>query len=726
MTLDRDTLLNGRYRIVEILGQGGMASVYRAIDENLGVEVSVKENLFTTEEYAKQFRREAVILASLRHPNLPRVTDHFEIEEQGQYLVMDYIEGEDLRQRMDRIGSLPEQEVIIIGVAICDALSYMHGRTQPVLHRDIKPGNVKITPLGEIYLVDFGLAKVVEGRQITTTGARAMTPGFSPPEQYGTARTDHRSDIYSLGATLYAALTDVIPEDALSRAMGQAELTPIIQRNPKVSKRLALTIEKALEVRPDDRYQRADDFMRDLLNSRSTSRRNMPVELILSPPPGGVDSMLPDNQTDYDVPELMMEREKDPDAPSFPVSSPITHDIPRIIPPPKRRIPWLRLLFFSILVLMASGIYLYASNPNFRQMISSMYTSIEIFGRGPERLPGDPTVQVTITSVRSAAVTQTIPPTRTLVPLATRTVQSLQGSTGRPTSTPQLTPTPVGAGLGQIAFASDRSGVPEIWVINIDGSGLRQVTEIAEGACQPAWAPDGRRIAFTSPCEKNQESYQGSGLFIINADGTELIPLPTTPGGDYDPEWSPDGLQLIFTTLREGGMPTIYALDVESLETSKLLEESTGSYIQPAWSPVEDVIAFVGGDNRILGTSLHERDLFGISTGGLEFKNSNPVWSPDGSEITFSQRNIDDDSGVTWLMAVPYTEVMRAPVRISTSDLAAEPSYSPDGFWLAFRSWVTGNHDIAIMQKTGVDRHNLLEDEAYDFDPDWNPTSIIP
>src|SRR5512142_1467313 len=125
MTLERGTLLHKRYRIVEILGQGGMGSVYRAIDENLGVEVAVKDNLFTTEEYARQFRREAVILASLRHPNLPRVTDHFVIEGQGQYLVMDYIEGEDLRQRMDRVGVISEEEAILIGAAMCDALSYL-------------------------------------------------------------------------------------------------------------------------------------------------------------------------------------------------------------------------------------------------------------------------------------------------------------------------------------------------------------------------------------------------------------------------------------------------------------------------------------------------------------------------------------------------------------------------------------------------------------------------
>src|SRR5512133_52376 len=107
MILERGALLNKRYRIVEILWQGGMGSVYRAVDENLGVEVAVKDNLFTTDEYARQFRREATILANLRHPNLPRVTDHFVIEGQGQYLVMDFIEGQDLRELIFRIVALP-------------------------------------------------------------------------------------------------------------------------------------------------------------------------------------------------------------------------------------------------------------------------------------------------------------------------------------------------------------------------------------------------------------------------------------------------------------------------------------------------------------------------------------------------------------------------------------------------------------------------------------------
>lgn len=269
MTLKQGELLLDRYRIIEVMGHGGMGSIFRAVDENLGVEVAVKENLFTIEDYARQFRKEANILANLRHSNLPRVSDHFSVDEQGQYLIMDYIEGEDLQERLERLGPFDEEEVVFIGASICDALSYMHSRDPMVLHRDIKPANVRITPRGEVYLVDFGLAKVVHGDQTTTTGARAMTMGFSPPEQYGAARTDTRTDIYSLGATLYTALTGYTPEDSLAQTMDQEELTPVRERNPKVSKRVAEAVEKALQVHPNNRFQMAAEFKNELLKAQS-------------------------------------------------------------------------------------------------------------------------------------------------------------------------------------------------------------------------------------------------------------------------------------------------------------------------------------------------------------------------------------------------------------------------------------------------------------------------
>ncbi len=269
MTLKQGELLLDRYRIIEVLGHGGMGSIFRAVDENLGVEVAVKENLFTIDDYARQFRREATILANLRHPNMPRVSDHFSVGDQGQYLIMDYIEGEDLQEKLEHHGPFEEEEVVFIGASICDALAYMHTLDPAVLHRDIKPANVRITPKGEVYLVDFGLAKLMHGDLTTTTGARAMTMGFSPPEQYGAARTDARTDIYSLGATLYTALTGLTPEDSLAQTMDQVELTPVRERNPKVSKRVAEAVEKALQVHPNDRFQLAAEFKNELLKAQS-------------------------------------------------------------------------------------------------------------------------------------------------------------------------------------------------------------------------------------------------------------------------------------------------------------------------------------------------------------------------------------------------------------------------------------------------------------------------
>ena len=261
MTLQPDSLLHERYRIMSELGHGGMGAVYRGRDENLGVEVAVKENFFVSPEAERQFKREASLLASIRHSNLPRVTDHFIIPDQGQYLVMDFIPGMDAKQMLDEAqGPLPEEKVVQWAREILDALNYLHTRTQPIVHRDIKPGNIKITPEGRAVLVDFGLAKVHDISQATTMGAKALTPGFAPPEQYGLGRTDPRTDIYSLGATLYTLLTNHIPADSIDRAMGQKKLTPIRDYNPAVSETVAAAIERAMAVKPEDRFDTALQF----------------------------------------------------------------------------------------------------------------------------------------------------------------------------------------------------------------------------------------------------------------------------------------------------------------------------------------------------------------------------------------------------------------------------------------------------------------------------------
>jgi serine/threonine protein kinase len=250
-----------------------MGAVYRVEDTSLGVDVAIKENFFTSPESERQFKREASLLATLRHPHLPRVTDHFVIPDQGQYLVMDFVPGRDARQILeDQNGPLPQEEVLRWMREILDALTYLHSRPQPIIHRDIKPGNIKITPDDRAVLVDFGLAKVHDASRSTTTGAKAFTPGFAPPEQYGLGRTDARTDIYSLGATMYMLLTGKLPADSLERAMGHSKLTPITDINPSVSPQVAAAVENAMATSPEERYNTAEEFIKGLRAPSATTR----------------------------------------------------------------------------------------------------------------------------------------------------------------------------------------------------------------------------------------------------------------------------------------------------------------------------------------------------------------------------------------------------------------------------------------------------------------------
>jgi hypothetical protein len=259
MPLQPGQVLNNRYRIVRLLGQGGFGAVYRAWDTNLNRPCAVKENLDTSPEAQRQFTREATILANLSHPNLPRVTAHFILPGQGQYLVMDFVEGEDLASMMKRQGSAPIEQALTWVYQVADALKYLHSRQPPVVHRDIKPANIRITPEGRAMLVDFGLVKLYDPHLHTTLGARAVTPGYAPPEQYGQGKTDARTDQYALAATLYNLLTGQEPMESVQRmAGGQMRLAH--QINPRIPMPLSLAIDRAMRLEPSQRFPNIADF----------------------------------------------------------------------------------------------------------------------------------------------------------------------------------------------------------------------------------------------------------------------------------------------------------------------------------------------------------------------------------------------------------------------------------------------------------------------------------
>lgn len=269
------TVLSQRYRVERLIGSGGYANVYHGTDMKLGEERAIKEVVDTDEGVRRQFQLEAGLLMHSTHPNIPRGYQLF--EERGRlYLVMEFVRGRDLEDLLNeslvqRGHPMEEEEVLRLAREICGALDEMHHREPPVIHRDIKPANIKITPEGKPVLIDFGLAKLQTSGP-TRTAAQGVSPGFAPPEQYmAKGRTDARSDIYGLGATLYACLTGKDPPDAPSRLLaqtgtaGQALVSPrALAKDHPISELTNRIIIKTLELSPTHRQQTAADLADDL------------------------------------------------------------------------------------------------------------------------------------------------------------------------------------------------------------------------------------------------------------------------------------------------------------------------------------------------------------------------------------------------------------------------------------------------------------------------------
>jgi TonB family protein len=286
--LQPDARLQQRYRIVRQLKQGGMGTVYEALDERLDVPVALKECHFEAESLRKQFEREARLLARLRHPAMTKVIDHF-TEGTGQFLVMEFIPGPDLSEMIQaRKVPFPQAETLAWADQLLDTLDYLHTQQPPVIHRDIKPQNLKLTTRGQIILLDFGLAKGYVGNisRITTSGSIfGYTATYAPLEQIQGAGTDARSDLYSLAATLYHLLTLTPPADALTRV---AEVTnerpdpllPVSDINPAVTGPVSEVIRLAMSQNRERRPRNASEMC--TLLRQAADRRTTPVSVNVS------------------------------------------------------------------------------------------------------------------------------------------------------------------------------------------------------------------------------------------------------------------------------------------------------------------------------------------------------------------------------------------------------------------------------------------------------------
>jgi serine/threonine protein kinase len=670
VTLDIGSILNERYRIEGQLGKGGMGAVYLAYDQTLDIKVALKENLNPDPESEAQFRREAKLLASLRHPNLPRVTDHFILDE-IQYLVMDYIEGEDLQTHLSR---QPQDvaEVMRWSDDVCDALTFLHTRQSPVIHRDIKPGNLKLQPDGRVILVDFGIAKANTDDQ-TATGARGMTPGFSPPEQFGGSGTDARSDQYALGATLYYLMTGKQPANSIDRMLNQGELIPPREINPEIPERADTAIMHSLALPKNERFP-------DVASFKSAMH-------------GGAD-----------LPTVR------------------AGGMPRAV---RIGAPILILAVLGIAaVLLFGGGALFGGG----QSVESEPTDpvAAIVAEPSDTASPEPTDTSMPTSTETVEPSQT--PTETPVPTDTPVPVVLGGSSkiafvsDRTDEVLQIwTMNPDGTDPRQLTFDPGEKTQPkwspdgsrllyvapggmddfgnnlslDLWVINADGTGIAKVTSFEGDDTDPAWSPDGTQIAFTSTrANDTPQVFLMDAACLDTLEGCGDVRASNVSchvdfcAAESSPAWAPSGVAL------PSWLPADYRLAV----LASINNAPSEIFVRPS-----EVAVPLDFDRRDQMRSLEDLS-----------------WSPDGTRFLF-----------TWFYTRGVNEIYTARVedrattftKLTSTNGNKEPVFSPDGQIVAFTSTRAGKPDVYIMTAGGGNQTNLTDSPATrDMHPDWRPS----
>jgi serine/threonine protein kinase/Tol biopolymer transport system component len=686
MELTPETLLNNRYRIIRQLGKGGMGSVYLAFDTALEHQVAIKTNLNPAAHSTTQFLREARLLANLRHPNLPRVIDYF-VNGQEQYLVMDYIPGDDLGSLLSKEGPQPVEKVLGWAQQLGSALSYLHRQNPSVIHRDIKPSNIKLTNEGEVVLVDFGIAKSSDSSQATATGAIGYTPGYAPPEQYGSSRTGPYSDQYAFAATLYCLLTGQKPVESVERVLGSSVLTPMGILNPMIPANIQQAIEKALSVRPEDRFASVDDFMRSL------------------------------NDPSFQVTVLKQD------------TTVVAKPTPKAAP--RRKLPaWVwfagggALVIVLVILAGAAGIGYYLFNKGAR---AATPTSIALVS-GQETpqpteapLPTVPAPSETATSIPTAQPTATIAPTAT------------------PENTATVTPAALGKG-GLIAFASDRAdGITfQIWtmkaVLDVSGQAqagdFTQVTTSEGNKSQPAWSPDGTRLLFVA-AGGNDTSGRDTGLAIWELDlsrpGSDPFILINLKGDDTDPAWSPDGKVIAFTNKgRFNDIRQIYMINADATNLRRISFDYEEYH--PVWSPDMAWLLYIifGGDHHYMYLRSSKYD-FSTATPqaydnkqlfGRQGEVFGAAWSPDGATIAYTRIDGLRES----IYSIPFKSRGDSPSLLTKDTVRdMDPAWSPDSQWIVFTTERDHNPEIYVMTSTGLLQTNLTNNPARDIQPAWQP-----
>jgi serine/threonine protein kinase len=662
----------GQYQILEDIGHGGMATVYKAWQRSLERYVAIKV-LFphlSSQEFVQRFQQEAIVVASLNHPNIVTI---YEVEEQDGYIyiAMEYIDGHPLSQIVIDDGVLAANRLLHILRQVAAALDYAHQRH--FIHRDIKSSNILVTAEGRAVIADFGIAKAMEGSgataQLTSTGTVMGTPAYMSPEQIQGFPLTTKTDLYSLGIVCYEMLAGRLPFGGATTAAtmyAQVNSPPpsIRQINPSVPKAIEKTLERMLAKRPEERFPIASAFVDEL--SAGYLAKGSPVH----------------NTAPYNTPHSS----------SYPANAG-----PTVYQPPQSQLPPYKKSPKSSPLVLITGIATIAVLIGLSILVISFFSKPD-----PTHIPTVQagkvvTVVATPTSTPTTHLIESTPtspppsPTHTSMAAATETATSIMMSL-----------------VGKIAFASKQENNVEILVMNSDGSGLKNLTNSPTLDYWPRWSPDGTKIAFHS----YELGQQNAEIYVMDADGTNWIRLTRSEAADKFPDWSPDGTRIVFASDRDSDYE-IYLMDSRGAYIEALTDNPAKDYY-PIWCPDGTCILF--DSDRDANTEIYSMNLSGQEPINLT---NNPAtdtlaaWSPDGTKIAFSS----DRSGQfeVWVMNASGTNATRL-----TTQGGQEPRWSPDGKHIIFVSTRDGNMDLYVMNSDGSDQVRLTDSPNDDWNPCWS------
>lgn len=720
-------ILGERYRVVSFLGRGGMADVYKVWDQQRTAVLAMKalhEDLALDRVFLRRFKREAMALERLQHPNIVRFYGLEEINGQA-FILMDFIDGLTLRKEifLNRRGMRPERILALLR-PVCAALHFAH--QMGIMHCDLKPANIMIHRSGLVYLTDFGIARMAE-TTTRTLPAAAGTPAYMAPELLEGGAPGPASDIYGLGVVLFEMITGgerpFTGETALNEgntaqkiAWEKRNLAPPSPRlhRPDLSPELEQVVMRCLDRDPAARYDSALDLLLAL---------EFAIKGEAAPAPSQAEDAPPDSPDPAGLIETVTQPGELPAEPNEQhrkeagLAGLLRLFAERI----KARRLWLILSAALAVALLAwGGLSLIAA----QQLPGPDKAGLSVSGAATLSAPL-PQPSATSTARRQSTPEQTPESRQTPSPPAAEHPPAggkLAAEPGANTP-PSAAQTPLPA----IAFASDRNGSVQVWVMDEEGRSRDQVTDAQGGACQPAWSPDGKRLAYITPCNGPRITYPNAKIEVIDLETREVTELPI-PRSRFSPAWSPDGESIAYTAII-AEKTEIRLLRLDDAQ-EQVLSQRGEKNLDPAFSPEGRHVVFISDDENGVDAVWRMRPDGGaqeaLTQAGLLKYFSKPVYSPDGRWILATLRELNVMQNTPELVLIDRSDPRQESRRLLDEPVRTEGgSFSPDGGWVVFH-WMMegGNLEILRVDVETGELVRLTNTTARDFQPSWNPAAV--